>query len=210
MRYNKLGRTGLFVSELCLGTMTFGATRKSGSNRFAPPRRSREAHRQGDRLRHQLHRHGRCLCRRPIEEITGQALKNLNIPRDSVVVATKVFGPTGTGVNQRGASSRSIIDGVKASSNGFNSTISICTKSTASTRPRQSRKRCARSIPWFNKGTFDMRVFPTGRLGRLPRQPGFRNGWGSPGLNPCRPITPSPGAISSAKSLRCCEAKVSA
>jgi len=24
MRYNKLGRTGLFVSELCLGTMTFG------------------------------------------------------------------------------------------------------------------------------------------------------------------------------------------
>nr|MDA8251758.1 aldo/keto reductase [Rhodospirillales bacterium] len=24
MRYNQLGRTGLFVSELCLGTMTFG------------------------------------------------------------------------------------------------------------------------------------------------------------------------------------------
>lgn len=26
MRYNQLGRTGLFVSELCLGTMTFGGT----------------------------------------------------------------------------------------------------------------------------------------------------------------------------------------
>ncbi len=31
MRYNKLGRTGLFVSELCLGTMTFG-----GKGRFKP------------------------------------------------------------------------------------------------------------------------------------------------------------------------------
>lgn len=27
MRYNRLGRTGLFVSELCLGTMTFGQSK---------------------------------------------------------------------------------------------------------------------------------------------------------------------------------------
>ncbi len=26
MRYNRLGKTGLFVSEMCLGTMTFGTT----------------------------------------------------------------------------------------------------------------------------------------------------------------------------------------
>ena len=49
------------------------------------------------------------------EQITGQALKNLNVPRESVVVATKVFGETGPGPNARGASRAHIMDGVKAS-----------------------------------------------------------------------------------------------
>jgi len=49
------------------------------------------------------------------ETITGQALKNLKIARDSVVVATKVFGETGPGANGRGASRGHIMDGVKAS-----------------------------------------------------------------------------------------------
>ena len=34
------------------------------------------------------------------EEITGQALKNLGVPRDDVVVATKVFGETGPGAER--------------------------------------------------------------------------------------------------------------
>ncbi|WP_375508247.1 aldo/keto reductase, partial [uncultured Caballeronia sp.] len=46
----------------------------------------------------------------------GQALKNLKVPRENVVVATKIHGETGTkGVNSRGASRFHIIDGVKAS-----------------------------------------------------------------------------------------------
>jgi aryl-alcohol dehydrogenase-like predicted oxidoreductase len=49
------------------------------------------------------------------EEITGQALKNLKVPRDSIVVATKVFGETGKGPNQRGLTRSHILDGVKAS-----------------------------------------------------------------------------------------------
>jgi aryl-alcohol dehydrogenase-like predicted oxidoreductase len=50
------------------------------------------------------------------EEITGQALKNLKIPRENVVVATKVFGETGTaGVNSRGSSRYHIISSVKES-----------------------------------------------------------------------------------------------
>jgi aryl-alcohol dehydrogenase-like predicted oxidoreductase len=49
------------------------------------------------------------------EQITGQALRNLGIPRESVVIATKVFGATGPGPNNRGASRGHIIDGVKAS-----------------------------------------------------------------------------------------------
>jgi aryl-alcohol dehydrogenase-like predicted oxidoreductase len=49
------------------------------------------------------------------EEITGQALKNLKLRRDAVVVASKVFGETGAGANMRGATRSHILDGVKAS-----------------------------------------------------------------------------------------------
>jgi aryl-alcohol dehydrogenase-like predicted oxidoreductase len=49
------------------------------------------------------------------ETITGQALRDLKVPRDSVVVATKGYGPTGPGVNAKGASRRHLIDACKAS-----------------------------------------------------------------------------------------------
>jgi aryl-alcohol dehydrogenase-like predicted oxidoreductase len=49
------------------------------------------------------------------EQITGQALKNLKVPRENVVIATKVFGETGPGANTRGNSRGHILDGVKAS-----------------------------------------------------------------------------------------------
>jgi aryl-alcohol dehydrogenase-like predicted oxidoreductase len=49
------------------------------------------------------------------EELTGRALKNLKIPREDVVVATKVFGETGKGSNSRGATRHHILNGIKAS-----------------------------------------------------------------------------------------------
>jgi aryl-alcohol dehydrogenase-like predicted oxidoreductase len=49
------------------------------------------------------------------EQITGQALRNLQIPRESVVVATKVYGEMTPGANGRGASRLHIMDGIKAS-----------------------------------------------------------------------------------------------
>ncbi|MDR3463502.1 MAG: aldo/keto reductase [Beijerinckiaceae bacterium] len=116
MRYNKLGRTGLFVSELCLGTMTFGGDTgiwgQIGSLRLGEAEELvGKAIESGINFidTADVYAEGRS------EEITGQALKNLNVPRDSVVVATKVFGQTGEGVNQRGASRAHIIAGVKAS-----------------------------------------------------------------------------------------------
>src|ERR1700739_3580167 len=50
------------------------------------------------------------------ELITGQECRNLKVPRENVVVATKVFGETGSkSVNSRGMSRRHIIEGVQAS-----------------------------------------------------------------------------------------------
>lgn len=116
MRNNVLGRTGLFVSELCLGTMTFGGGegmwRKIGdlsqAEADALVGRSIDA---GINFIDTADVYSEGLS----EQITGQALRNLKIPRDNVVVATKVFGPTGTGANSLGNSRAHIMEGVKAS-----------------------------------------------------------------------------------------------
>jgi aryl-alcohol dehydrogenase-like predicted oxidoreductase len=116
MRHRPLGRTGLFVSELCLGTMTFGGSgdlwSKIGSLQQSEAERligqSLDA---GINFIDTADVYSGGLS----EQITGQALKNLKIARDSVVIATKVFSEMGPGPNARGASRAHILDGVKAS-----------------------------------------------------------------------------------------------
>ena len=117
MQYRKFGRTGLLVSELCLGTMTFGGA--SGIWSQIGDLQQTEAEGLIGRAidaginfidTADVYSEGQS------EIITGQALKNLKVPRDSVVVATKVLGETGSkGVNSAGASRSHIMDGVKAS-----------------------------------------------------------------------------------------------
>ena len=49
------------------------------------------------------------------EEVTGRALKKLGVPREQVVIATKVFHPTGTSLNERGTSKKHIRHAIDAS-----------------------------------------------------------------------------------------------
>ena len=116
MRHRMLGRTGLFVSELCLGTMTFGGG--EGMWRQIGALQQDEAERlvgsaidAGVNFIDTADVYAGGLS----EEITGQALRNLKVPREDVVVATKVFGQMGQGPNVRGNSRSHIIAGVKAS-----------------------------------------------------------------------------------------------
>ena len=116
MRNKPLGRTGLFVSELCLGTMTFGGSTgiwgQIGDLQQADAERLvGQAIDAGINFIDTADVYSGGVS----EQITGQALKNLKIPRESVVVATKVFGDTAPGPNTRGASRGHILDGVKAS-----------------------------------------------------------------------------------------------
>jgi aryl-alcohol dehydrogenase-like predicted oxidoreductase len=118
MRYNQLGRTGLFVSELCLGAMTFGGGDKGGIWAAVGSLPQDEV----DQLvRHafdagvnfidtaNVYHAGRS------EELVGQALRNLGLKRTEVVLATKVYGDMGPGPNDRGASRHHIMDQVDAS-----------------------------------------------------------------------------------------------
>jgi aryl-alcohol dehydrogenase-like predicted oxidoreductase len=118
MKYKQLGRTGLFVSEICLGTMTFGGNADAGMwKAIGAVGQSGVDDIVGRAVSAgvnfidtaDVYSIGQS------ERLTGQALKNLSIPRKDVVLATKVYGAMGEGPNDRGASRGHIMDSVKAS-----------------------------------------------------------------------------------------------
>ena len=115
MRYNLLGKTGLRVSELCFGTMTFGGQgmwQAIGSlQQDDADTLLKTALDAGINFIDTANVYAEGLS----ERITGQALKNLGVPRDEVVIATKVLGPMGKGPNQTGASRYHIMDQARAS-----------------------------------------------------------------------------------------------
>ena len=122
MKYNNLGNTGLLVSELCLGTMTFGGkghweaignlpeeevnvivkTALDGGINFIDT-----ANAYSDGLS---------------EILLGKALKTLGVSRQQVLIATKVRLRMGSGANQVGLSRGHIVDSVNDSLQRLNLT----------------------------------------------------------------------------------------
>ncbi len=115
MRYRLLGKTGLYVSELCLGTMTFGGKgfweaigKLSASEAEVMVGTSldaginfidtADAYSEGES-----------------EKLLGAALGSLGTPRDQVIIATKVRLRTGPGPNQVGLSRSHIFNSIDAS-----------------------------------------------------------------------------------------------
>ncbi|GAC1331812.1 MAG: aldo/keto reductase [Beijerinckiaceae bacterium] len=116
MHFNYLGKTGLLVSELCLGTMTFGG--KGGMWQQIGSLQQAEA---DELVRIALDAGINFLDTANVyaeglsEQITGQALRNVGVARHDVVVATKVFGRMGPGQNSVGSSRVHILDQAKES-----------------------------------------------------------------------------------------------
>jgi aryl-alcohol dehydrogenase-like predicted oxidoreductase len=105
MEYRHLGATGLKVSELCLGTMTFG-DRTDEQDSMQILHRFTDA--GGNFIdTADIYGEGRS------EEVLGRWLKTQR--RDDHVIATKVWGPMGTQPNDRGLSRKHILDAVDAS-----------------------------------------------------------------------------------------------
>jgi aryl-alcohol dehydrogenase-like predicted oxidoreductase len=116
MQYKTLWNTGLLVSTLCLGTMTFdggegfwrtiGTVDQAGADELIKVAieaginffDTADVYSEGDS-----------------EKTLGRSLKNLGIARKDVVIATKVFSRTGPGPNDMGASRGHIMDAVEAS-----------------------------------------------------------------------------------------------
>ena len=100
MQYTNLGRTGLTVSRLCLGTMNFG-THTSVEDSHAIMDRALDV---GINFFDTANRYGRDVRLGYTEEVIGDWLAQGGGRRDRIVLATKVFGPMGDGVNDRGLS----------------------------------------------------------------------------------------------------------
>jgi len=116
MKYNRLGQTGLYVSELCLGTMTF-----SGENYFGGVIGTLNQKEATALIARSLEARVNFIDTANVyslgesEKMTGTALKDLGIKRSDVVLATKVFGRMAPGPNDIGASRGHIMDSVSRS-----------------------------------------------------------------------------------------------
>ncbi len=114
MEYRSLGHTGLKVSELCLGTMQFGWTADEPlSHQILSA-----AFEAGINFIDTADVYSRWVEGNPggvAESIIGRWIKQSSIPRDQLVIATKVRGRMGPGPNDEGLSRRHILEAVDAS-----------------------------------------------------------------------------------------------
>jgi aryl-alcohol dehydrogenase-like predicted oxidoreductase len=115
MRTKTLGGTGLLVSEICLGTMTFGGrgfwTAIGQLDQSVADNIVARALDAGVNFIDTADVYSEGLS----EEVTGRAMVNSGRKRSDIVLATKALGQTGPGPNDRGASRGHIMDAVKAS-----------------------------------------------------------------------------------------------
>ena len=112
MDYVRLGKTGLKVSRLCLGCMTYGSPK--WREWILDEQASRPYFRQALDLGINFFDTADVYSIGASEEVTGRALKEM-VKRDQVVIATKVFSPMGKGPNDRGLSRKHIMEAVDAS-----------------------------------------------------------------------------------------------
>src|SRR3954452_12868953 len=112
MEYVNLGKTGLKVSRLCLGMMTYGTSKWRPWILDEDVSRPliQEAVEAGINFFDTANMYSNGVS----EEVTGRALRDF-ARREDVVIATKVFFPTGKGQNDRGLSRKHIMSAIDES-----------------------------------------------------------------------------------------------
>jgi 1-deoxyxylulose-5-phosphate synthase len=114
MKYKNLGSTGVKVSELCLGCMTYGVPERGDHPWTLPEEQSRPLIRQAVDLGINFFDTANVYSDGTSEEILGRALKDFT-RRDDVVIATKLHFPMSKGPNALGLSRKAIFTAIDAS-----------------------------------------------------------------------------------------------
>ena len=109
MKYNLLGNTGLKVSELCLGTMTFGGRGMWTAIGTLPQDEVNELVKQSADAGINFIDTANVYSEGLSEKMTGQAIRDLGLKRDDLIIATKVRGTMGTGPNNSGLTRKHIL-----------------------------------------------------------------------------------------------------
>ena len=116
MRYRQLGNTGMFVSEICLGTMTFG-----GKGLFFDKIGNLDQKDVTAIVGQSLKAGVNFIDTADVyslgvsEKLLGQTLKDLGVRRSDVMIATKGFSRMGSGPNEAGSSRGHLMDSVEES-----------------------------------------------------------------------------------------------
>jgi aryl-alcohol dehydrogenase-like predicted oxidoreductase len=114
MKYTRLGTTGLRVSRLCLGTMSYGDTAQRAW--VLDEKAARPFYEKAIEAGINFFDTADVYCNGVTEEILGRAIRDLVPDREDVVIATKCFGGTHNGkLNRHGLSRKNIIASCDAS-----------------------------------------------------------------------------------------------
>jgi 1-deoxyxylulose-5-phosphate synthase len=111
MEYVRLGSSGLKVSRICLGCMSFG----SGADWMLPQEQCFAIVRKALDLGITFFDTANVYSSGESERILGGALKSIGVDREEIVVATKLFHPMGPGPNQRGLSRKHVLHAIDES-----------------------------------------------------------------------------------------------
>ncbi len=114
MEYLKLGKTGLKVSRICLGCMSYGVPERGTHPWTLDEENSRPFIKRALELGINFFDTANSYSDGTSEEIVGRALRDF-ARREEVVIATKVYFPTHEDVNARGLSRKSIMFEIEAS-----------------------------------------------------------------------------------------------
>ncbi|GAA0265591.1 aldo/keto reductase [Alteraurantiacibacter aestuarii] len=115
MRYNQLGKSGLVVSEICLGAMTFGNKPSAFFQHDLDQAGSTALIRQAIDAGVNFIDTANVYSAGQSEEFLGQALRDIGVARDQVVIATKGMGPMGEGPNDGGYGRYHLMNQIDAS-----------------------------------------------------------------------------------------------
>ena len=111
MQYVRLGKSGLKVSQICLGMMTYGTS--EWRDWVLDEEQSRPIIQRALELGINFFDTADMYSKGISEEVTGRALRDFT-RRDEVVISSKVFFPMGEGPNQRGLSRKHIMESIDA------------------------------------------------------------------------------------------------
>ena len=147
MEYRKLGRTGLKVSPLCMGTMQFGwSVNEADTHRILSATLD-----AGINFIDTADIYSKWVDGNPggvSETFIGNWMKKSKIPRDQVVLATKVRGEMGKGPNDQGLSRVHIINAVEASLRRLQTDYIDLYQSHWTDDDTPSKKPCALLMTW--------------------------------------------------------------